>query len=65
MKVYLLWWDNGMKHDDHDVQLLGIYSTEEKRLKAQELFTRTREYYEGHYHYTEEETDVVKQRISV
>ena len=66
MVVYLLWFDNGQMCDDHDITLLGGYTTEEKRRKAQELIS----YYDhletgAHYTHTQIELDVVSQKISV
>lgn len=36
MKVYLLWWDNGLEYSDHDVQLLGVYYSEPAAVEARD-----------------------------
>lgn len=37
-KAYLLWWDNGDEYDAHRVELLGVYSSEERRRAARVRF---------------------------
>lgn len=31
MTIYLLEWDNGLRYDDHEVTLMGIYTSPERR----------------------------------
>ncbi|MCL4559534.1 MAG: hypothetical protein M1281_02830 [Chloroflexi bacterium] len=32
--VYLAWWDNGWEYNDHRLDLIGVYATNESALKA-------------------------------
>lgn len=66
MKLYLLYWDNGLDYSDFQETLLGIYSSIENRKEAEEkhnIIRNSKEApfplhsYEGHYTYQEIELD--------